>query len=330
MMPATTVVYESYWKFAAERLAMYYRRFADPIGPWTCDPVLRAYRFTNVFRAADRVSQYLIGEVQYGEGRSQDPPEVFFRTLLFKLFNRIDTWEYLESKLGKLSWENTRLSDADRILNEMLREAQRVYSAAYIMPSPRLGADRKHSNHLLLLSRMMADGLPSQVAAAKSLQCVYKLLLRYPGLGPFLAFQYSIDLNYSTIIDFSELEYVMAGPGAIDGISKCFVRSSSRPPQEIINLMVERQYEEFESRGLLFNGLFGRPLMPIDCQNIFCEISKYARVMHPEFSGVSGRARIKQKYNERVARGIPTPFFPPKWNLHASPGQCIRFSGAFD
>lgn len=294
---------------------MYYRRLSSPKGPWTANPVLRAYRFTNVFRASDRVSQYLIGEIQYGRSRSQEHAEIYFRTLLFKIFNRIDTWEYLERKLGSLSWKSTSLQDIDDVLNEMLRAGRRIYSAAYIMPSPRLGKSRKHSNHLVLLAKMMADDMPSKMANALSLRSAYEQLLQYSGIGPFLAFQYAIDLNYSALMDFDESDFVVAGPGAIDGISKCFIGGHSLHPDQIINLMVERQHEEFNRRGLEFGGLFGRSLKPIDCQNIFCEISKYARAAHPEMAGATGRTRIKQKYQEHDAKKMPPPVFPPKWNL---------------
>lgn len=64
-----TVVFDTYWRFAAERLAMFYRRYGEPAGPWTSDSILRSYRFTNVYRAADRVSQYLIAEVQARQDR---------------------------------------------------------------------------------------------------------------------------------------------------------------------------------------------------------------------------------------------------------------------
>ena len=33
--------------------------------PWTSDPILRRHRFTNCYRAADRVSQFLISQVIY-------------------------------------------------------------------------------------------------------------------------------------------------------------------------------------------------------------------------------------------------------------------------
>lgn len=314
-LPATTQVYESYWRFAAERTAVYYRRLYDPKGPWTEDPILRTYRFTNTFRASDRVSQYLIREVQYRPDRSQMPSEVFFRTMLFKIFNRVDTWERMEMDLGPISWERTRLEDIDAVLSRSLLAGRRIYSAAYIMPSPSFGRPRKHSNHLVLLAKMMDDDLAGKLGIAKSLRSVYELLLGYPGLGPFLAFQYTIDLNYSTLLDFEEADHVVAGPGALDGISKCFVNGHMHDPVKVINAMVDRQGVEFSRLGLSFDGLFGRPLQPIDCQNIFCEISKYARVAHPEISGASGRTRIKQRYREDLAIRVSDPMFPPKWKL---------------
>jgi hypothetical protein len=310
---AKTAVYESYWRFAAERLAMFHRRLVDPQGPWTEDTILRSYRFTNTYRVADRVSQYLIREVQYRPDRSQAPAEVFFRTILFKLFNRIETWELLEREHGPLSWQSADFEAICTSLDRAMQKGNRVYSAAYIMPAPRLGQLRKHANHLALLKMMMEEGLPSRIERARSLAEVYDLLLPWQGLGSFLAFQYAIDLNYSTLTDFSESSFVVAGPGAIDGISKCFVSLEGHTPEEIIYLMVDAQDREFKRLRIDFAGLFGRRLQPIDCQNLFCEISKYARVAHPEVAGASGRTRIKQSYSGEGT--LPRPHFPPRWGL---------------
>ena len=309
-----TVVFDTYWRFAAERLAMFYRRYRSPIGPWTSDPILRVYRFTNAYRAADRVSQYLIREVQTRSDRPQTVREVFFRTMLFKIFNRIDSWEALEYKLGPLEWDSIDLNELDRTLEAMRSRGRKIYSAAYIMPSPALGHRRKHSNHLALLKQMMEDRLPERVRQAPSLRSVYELVLAYPGLGPFLAFQYTIDLNYSSLIDFDESEFVVAGPGALDGISKCFADTGGRSADEIIYWMVDHQEAEFRRLRLDFPGLFGRRLQPIDCQNLFCEISKYARVAHPDVAGVANRRRIKQTYRENNLP-VPLPQFPERWGL---------------
>lgn len=313
-MITTTIVFETYWRFAAERLAMFYRRRRDPIGPWTSDPILRLYRFTNTFRATDRVSQYLIREVQYGADRSQVPTEVFFRTLLFKIFNKIETWEALEAAHGRLAWRSVDLKALDETLTMLHARGRSIYSAAYIVPAPPFGRERKHSNHLTLIARMMKDQLPDLLLQAPSLKTVYEHILKYPGLGPFLAFQYAIDLNYSTMLGFEESDFVVAGPGALDGISKCFSATDGRSPEAIIRWVTDRQDIEFAKRGLSFHGLFGRPLQLIDCQNIFCEVSKYARVAHPELRGVANRQRIKQTYKANQ-RGVDPLAFPPRWKL---------------
>jgi hypothetical protein len=312
MMP--TCVYDTYWRFAAERQAIYERRLQGDCGPWTRDPILRSYRFTNVYRATDRVSQYLIREIQYRPDRDQSPRELFFRTLLFKLFNKIETWELIEEAIGPVSWRRVDLDAIARVLNEALRRGVSIYSAAYIMPSPRFGHDRKHANHLALVSKMMDDDLPGKVQGARSLRTVYELLKPYRGLGPFLAFQYAIDLNYSCLLDFDEADFVVAGPGALDGIAKCFSEIGSRSAEDVVFEMVECQDREFARLGLSFSGLYGRKLQPIDCQNIFCEISKYARVAHPEIRGLSNRKRIKQSYRP-ARRPFQQPIFPPRWNL---------------
>ena len=66
--------------------------------------------------------------------------------------------------------------------------------------------------------------------------------------------------------------------------------------------------------GWTFAGLRGRPLQLIDCQNLFCEVDKYARAAHPEVAGISGRTRIKQAYRRDTAP--LTAWFPPKWGLN--------------
>src|SRR5260370_29533248 len=61
-IPKPTEVFDAYFAFAAERQRMFYRRLINK-HPTTADPILEAFRFTNVFRASDRVSQFLISEV---------------------------------------------------------------------------------------------------------------------------------------------------------------------------------------------------------------------------------------------------------------------------
>ncbi|WP_374777307.1 putative DNA base hypermodification protein [Streptomyces sp. NBC_01310] len=81
----------------------------------------------------------------------------------------------------------------------------------------------------------------------------------YPALGPFLAYQFTIDLNYAAEMPFSEMDFVMPGPGARDGIRKCFGRSADGIEADVIRYMAASQQEHFTRLGLTFDGLKGRP-----------------------------------------------------------------------
>ena len=309
-----TVVYETYWKFAAERQEVFFRKLEGCLPPWTDDPVIARHKFTNAYRAADRVSQFLIRYVIYEGGQSA--PEVFFRTILFKLFNKIETWELLKSKLGEIAWEGYSFDQFDGVLTSALASKTRIYSAAYIMPSgsSTFGYREKHRNHLKLLERMMEDEVPYRIAAAPTMRQAFEILRSYPTIGDFLAYQFVTDLNYSEICHFSEMEFVVPGPGARDGIHKCFSDLGGLSESDIIRLVTDRQENEFERLGLEFRSLWGKRLQLIDCQNLFCEVSKYARVMHPDVTGVNARSRIKQIYR---ASGRPLQiWFPPKWGIN--------------
>ncbi|WP_246144358.1 nucleotide kinase domain-containing protein [Actinacidiphila oryziradicis] len=306
-----SAVFDTYWRFAAARQAVYEARLAGRPQPWTDDPILSRHRFTNCYRAADRVSQVLIGEVVYRG--SQDWEEAFFRTLLFKIFNKASTWQLLTGALGEVRWDTYDYRAFDEVLSAAFAKGERLYSAAYIVPPPQLGEDRKHRNHLRLLEMMMTSGAPGRILDAPTMRDAYEVLLGYPAIGPFLAYQYLIDLNYAAQMPFPEGDFVVPGPGARDGIRKCFGRAADGVEAEIIRYMADTQGEHFARLGLSFGGLKGRPLQLIDCQNLFCEVDKYARVAHPDIAGVSGRSRIKQAY--RLDAAPMTAWFPPKWGL---------------
>jgi hypothetical protein len=310
-----TVVYDTYWRFAVERQEIFFARAAGEPPPWTKDEILAEFKFTNAYRAADRVSQFLIRSVIYRDDLPNSIEEVFFRMMLFKLFNKIETWELLERECGPISWSRYDFTRYDGVLRKAMASGRRIYSAAYIMPSAStFGFASKHSNHLALLGKMIADGLPRQIAAATRMQDGFDLLVDYPSLGDFLAYQFITDINYSEITRFSETEFVVPGPGALDGIKKCFEDTGGLTPAEVIVFMQQRQDAEFQRLGVTFRSLWGRPMQLIDCQNLFCEVGKYARESNPDVKGVSDRTRIKQKFRpspERIEY-----WFPPKWNLN--------------
>lgn len=308
-----TIVFSSYWHFAVERQEIYLRRVGGASPPWSADPVLRAHKFTNAYRAADRVSQYLIRHVIGHDTRSLE--DTFFRILLFKLFNRIETWELLVEKLGDPNAQSFEIERYNRVLTDAFARGQRLYSAAYIMPSGgRNGFRRKHEMHLHLLKKMLREELPARITECGTMAGAFSLLRAYPTLGDFLAYQFITDLNYSHLTNFEESEFVIPGPGAKGGLQKCFADFAGLSGADVIRLVTERQEECLRAMNLRFPTLWGRPLQLIDCQNLFCEVNKYARVVHPEFNEKAGRTRIKQKLHSSGC--LLPPIFPAKWGLN--------------
>lgn len=312
-LPKPTPVFQTLWRFAAERQEILFRRLRGDSEPWTHDPILATYRFTNAYRVLDRVSQYLVRRVIYCG--PQDATEVLFRILLFKFFNRIDTWELLLREFETITWREYQFRGFDRALTAAIDAGDRIFSAAYIMPSGKssFGHARKHRNYLRLLERMMSEGLAKRLTSCPTMRDAFNQMRNYPLMGDFLGYQFVTDLNYSAFLDFSEMEFVVPGPGATAGLRKCFLELGDLGPSDTIRWMATTQDEHFTALGIRFRDLGGRPLQLIDCQNLLCEVDKYARVKHPEFNETGGRYRIKQKFRPRVA---PLEYwFPPKWNL---------------
>lgn len=306
-------VHDTYWRFAAERLAMYARRVRGEPGPWTEDPVLREFKFCNTYRAADRVSQYLIRDV-IGARDAQDlaPEDVFLRVVLFRLFSKESTWQAIDDATGGLTRARLDVDMLGDVL-ERRRADGPIYTAAFILAAPSgFGHQAKHRNHLALVADMFRpSGLGGRLGTARSLSDVYGALTAYPMIGPFLGYQIAIDLNYTDQLHFSENDFTVPGPGAARGLRKVFSDSGGLTDSQLIMHMVARQHEQFDRLGLDFGGLYGRPLHAIDCQSLFCETDKYSRVAFPQLK--SNRSRIKARF---VPAGpLAEPFFPPKWGL---------------
>jgi hypothetical protein len=314
-------VLNALWRLAAERQQIYFRRQEGLPAPWTTDPILAEYKFCNAYRASDRVSQYLIRDVIYASGHHGIEDQLL-RIVLFRLFSKPETWELLTDAFGDVTLATFDADAYATVLDEAFAAGRTLYTAAFILCANRAyGHARKHRNHLALVEAMIEPrGLGRDVAQARSLRELYEFLVAYPLIGPFMAYQLAIDINYSELTDFSENECSIAGPGAKRGIAKCFVDTCGWDDERIIGWMTQRQDAEFARLGLDFRSLHGRSLHAIDIQNLFCEVDKYSRVAFPELK--SDRSRIKARF--KSAGELPRPFYPPKWDLPVDPATAVE------
>ena len=123
------VLYDAYWRFAAERQNIFFRRnILHKKSPWTEDTILQKYKFTNAYRVNDRVSQFLISHVIYNDNVAlHDANDIIFRILLFKIFNKIDTWQILENRIGDIRIYKNIFSEINSVLNDLLSQENTIW-----------------------------------------------------------------------------------------------------------------------------------------------------------------------------------------------------------
>ncbi len=308
-------IYNLYWYFACERQNIFLKKKNGEPAPWTKDEILQEFKFCNSYRVNDRVSQYLLKKVIYN-GKKYTDADMIFRIILFKLFNKESTWELLENEIGDITLSSFDFNKYSQILENAINNGQKIYNDAYISCANKaFGYDRKHENHLALLEKMfLKDHIDTKIINSKNMEEAFNIIKSYPLIGNFMAYQLITDINYSNVVNFSEMEFTVAGPGSERGIKKCFISTGGLSKEEIIKYMCKNQEKEFKRLGLDFKPIGNRLLQLIDCQNIFCELDKYCRQAVPELK--SNRTKIKKKY---IAKTDKIEYmYPPKWNIKES------------
>jgi hypothetical protein len=310
-------IFQYYFYFIQERMNIFWNKYEGKESPWTQDPIFKIYKFTNVYRASDRVSQFLIKDVIYRNINDFDDRDILFRILIFKIFNKIETWEYLENEIGPITIANFNLP----IINNLLLKRKAVYpiySNAYMMTGTHSLYNHltyKHEKWLqMIANEILKKNILDKIILSKSLEQVYQLLRDCSFIGDFLAYQYTIDFNYSPIINFNEDSFVKAGIGSIRGIKKCFEPLGKNSYEDAIQFThenFERLQKQFGYNE--FKNLFGRNPTLLDLQNCFCETDKYLRAKIPELQ--IDNIRIKQKY--KVNSKSLDLFYPPKWEINS-------------
>ncbi|MBC6995875.1 putative DNA base hypermodification protein [Neolewinella lacunae] len=315
MLEVRDTAFKHYFGFIAERMNIFWNR-VEGKNKLTDDSILKEHKFTNVYRVLDRVSQYLISEVIYNPTESSEEEDIFTRIIVFKIFNKIETWEYIKINYGEVTYSNFDPERLSRILTE-LQIRTPIFSAAYMMTGSHSRYNHlktKHHKWLYMVQEELINGrLFLDILKSKSLEEVYVLLRNCSFMGDFIAYQYATDLNYSNCIDYDENSFVMAGIGAVRGIKKCFKNLGGLSTEGVIRHV----YDNFEFYAEKYDCtsiklLSGRDLKLIDLQNCFCETDKYLRAKMPELS--VGNKRIKQRY-----KSVNKPIsyrFPPKWGVN--------------
>ncbi|TCD67582.1 hypothetical protein EIP91_012212 [Steccherinum ochraceum] len=312
-------VLDMFFYFMAERHRIHQLRLAGEDPPWSKDDLMNSYPFTNVFRVYDRTTQYILRNVI--KKGSQDLNEVCFRVILFRFFNKPETWEFLEEHLGTptLKWSEYDASSYDRVL--LLLECKKIapYSGCYISPAPPFGWKRNYSNHLRLVQVMMEDNLPSELKALDYLKDAHGRVCLYPAIGDFVGQQLLLDLNMTGHFLWSEKEWTALGPGSSACLRKMFGPQVAHYEQEALHYLFETQETHFLRLGISGNQVprlsnsLPAGVSCVDIEHQLCECEKYCRGKFPDIKGK--RTVVGRPYRESplpISADLPEHWLRPQ------------------
>lgn len=310
-----------YLYFIVERMNIFYKRYNGEQPPYTEDEILRDHKFTNVYRVLDRVSQYLVKEI-INKDKEFDDIDLFWRILLFKHFNEIETWEWLEKDLGIITID-IPIDDIVESLNKKINtKGGRIYSNAFLQTAPFMGSEKfmssfglekgcsKHKAYLTIFyEHFINRGNLEPLLESKSMEGLFLELRKVPGFADFLSMQYCTDFNWSRLFDFDPNSFISASVGSVRGIDKGFSFIGKKDYSAVIMWINEnigilfKEYSDAYDLPLNFVPLKvgGNIYMPtvMDWQNCLCEYDKYTRPLGIETGKNSGaKKRIKQKFTQ--------------------------------
>jgi hypothetical protein len=195
-----------YFALARERESIRLKRLANQPLPWTNNPILRQWRFTNVHREHDRTTIWLREHLR----EKLDGLRLIEATLIFRWFNRIETGERVEDLLLN-GWDS---EEARR----RLIDAPKLVTGAYIVRSP-WGVSKLEG--LLACIDSARSMLPAMVEHwGDSLQAAWQDLTIIPYMGKFTSGEVVIDLRFTPVLNqaYDVNSWTVAGPGCARGL----------------------------------------------------------------------------------------------------------------
>jgi len=259
--------------FVTERYTIYQRRRAGLPWPWTNDPILRGWKFCNVYREIDRMTLWLHNN--WLKPHAEDP-DLFFAAAVARNVN----WPETLAEIGyPVPWDPNHFLF---VMSARKLRGDQLYSGAYMIRAlpagPGVSKPVYQTSHVfgpLWKCRELLRPQPGD-----TLEKYHALLESHYGFGSFMAAQVVADLKpYGALESATDWwTFAASGPGSRRGLNRALGRPVSAPWREaewreaLVALKAEVDPVWVWAEE-------GMP--PVDAQNLqncLCEFDKYERV----------------------------------------------------
>lgn len=300
---------ESFFAFAHERHSIYLRRRSGKPHPWTDDPILQKYRFTNVYRELDATTVWFRENVR---DRLANSPNALLATVLFRWFNRIRTGEAIfcqksldipqynsEPIPGCTPWSMILLDGVSVLGN--VQNAIRAYcgkgpfvTGAYIIKTPDgfdklagvLECVRLFMTHVRTFPGYGMD-LGYHQAAVRlmrddvTLEDTWSWLRQFPFMGDFMAYEVVTDLVHTNLLCRAPdiMTWANPGPGATRGIGRVLHDNPDKFDQRRDKRLIIKMMRELLATSVAMGWVSsdGPAWTMREVEHTLCEFDKYER-----------------------------------------------------
>lgn len=266
-----------YW--ITEREAIRKAKEAGKPLPYTDDVILQNYRFCNVRRIDDKVSQWLL---QHWYLPNKDHHNMLIAVALARFFNKPET---LDAIGFPFNWEPTKVK---RILRK-LQKQQPIFNGAYMVRGND-GNDKVSCVIDYTINYLEQEAVQKYCISntTNSMEQSTEIIKGVYGMGSFMAGQIVADLRWALTGTWRDKKkWAAIGPGSRRGMNILMGREINYPlQQEQFLAELQRLMEQLEE--ILPKPIIKR-LEAIDYQNCCCEMSKYHKALQ-------GIGNPKQRY----------------------------------
>lgn len=290
---------QNFFAFMRERHAIYLRRFVEKAPPpWTDDPILREYSFTNVYRELDKTTVWFRENIR---SQFHDPADILFATILFRWFNKIETGEAIRKRSLWLFSANQYERDT---VESLVRPLPKWVTGAYIIKTPdnmdKLNGvlwcvDNVFKNIADFLDfssdRSWLEYSLAFIQKFNNLQAAHTILKTLPYLGDFMAYEIVTDLRHTSLLNTAGdiMTWANPGPGAMRGVNRLTNVAVDKRLSKGHYVLCMRELLEKSQRDYWPNNEEYPPLEMRDIEHSLCEFDKYERAR-------LGEGRPKQKF----------------------------------
>lgn len=294
-------------KWIVDRYAVHLRKdvWKQP-APWTDNPIIREFRFTNVRREHDKETRWVIENICKAEMSFANK---WMNLILFRMVNKSETCKnFMPLDFGAVNWDIIyqyvlNVSEDYVMFTNAFKTSGIKGAAARSLGHVSAFKDKEHGVPPLVSVIEYCKKLYDEEELIVSLgncvtaQDVFNCLQKVPGIGYFLAYQIFVDYTYCPESLWSENEFVVAGPGARRGLDLVFDNHDGMTYEESLFWLRDNWTVICDWLGLMWDkdSIFqdlpeeDRYMNVMSLQNCHCEISKYIRT-------VNGTGRPRNKY----------------------------------